>query len=153
MSAHSCPAGWDTAITEAEQAIKCSIGFDDSPKNPRPFTYRIECDVEVGHGDQTRHDDVRGVACDKNGLQIVVGGLVPPEERLFGVWMQMENSRSLMSQPHSNWDNGSHFSEPNISPPLNDPIGQTVQELYRYDFDMPRCTAYHPHIWIQFPTS
>lgn len=53
----------------------------------------MESDVQIGHGDQTRHSDVRGEARDQNGLQVVSVG--SPEEGLLGVWMQRETGGAV----------------------------------------------------------
>lgn len=55
----------------------------------RRDTHRLQGDVEIGHGDQTRHGDVGGEPRDQNGLQVAAAALAASlEEGLPGVWMQ-----------------------------------------------------------------
>jgi len=56
-------------------------------EEPVRSTYRVERDVEVRHGDQTRHGEVGGGAGEEDGAQVALGAdAVSPEEGLLGVW-------------------------------------------------------------------
>lgn len=73
------------------------VGSHESPRpllgrlraSSRRDTYRVQGDVEIGHGDQTRHGDVGGEPHDQNGLQAAAATLTASfEEGLLRVWMQ-----------------------------------------------------------------
>lgn len=56
----------------------------------RGDTHRVQSDVEIRHGDQTRHGDMGGETHDQNGLQVAAAAALAAslEEGLLGVWMQ-----------------------------------------------------------------